>query len=88
MTFPPAGTARRVCVAADEALTVAAFCTGDFAAAERLFGEAQAMAARAGERAGEAFAVGGLGWRFITATSPGSLTGCRWMMPTWPPKRT
>jgi tetratricopeptide (TPR) repeat protein len=61
MTFPPDGTARSVCVAADDALTAAAFCTGDFAAAERLFGEARAIAARAGERAGEAFAIGGLG---------------------------
>ena len=61
MTFPPGGTARHVCAAADEALTAAAFCTGDFAAAERLFGEAQAVAAGAGEHAGEAFAVGGLG---------------------------
>ncbi len=61
MTFPPGGAARSLCVAADEALTAAAFCTGNLAAAERLFAEAEAVAARAGDRAGEAFAVGGLG---------------------------
>jgi tetratricopeptide (TPR) repeat protein len=58
MTFPPGGPA---CAAADEALTAAAFCTGDLGAAERLFAEVEAVAARAGDRAGEAFAVGGLG---------------------------
>jgi tetratricopeptide (TPR) repeat protein len=58
MTFPPGGPA---CVAAEEALTAAAFCTGDLGAAERLFAEAEAAAARAGDHAGEAFALGGLG---------------------------
>jgi tetratricopeptide (TPR) repeat protein len=58
MTFPPGGPA---CVAAEEALTAAAFCTGDLSAAERLFAEAEAAAARAGDHAGEAFALGGLG---------------------------
>ena len=61
MTFPPDGAARSLCLAADEALTAAAFCTGDFAAADRLFTEAQALAVRSGDWAGEAFAVGGLG---------------------------
>lgn len=61
MTFPPDGTARSLCVAADEALTAAAFCTGDFAEADRLFTQAQALAARAGDWPGEAFAVGGQG---------------------------
>src|SRR6266571_2631089 len=61
MTFPPDGAARPSCLAADEALTAAAFCTGDLAEAERLFAEAQALAVRAGDRAGEAFATGGLG---------------------------
>jgi tetratricopeptide (TPR) repeat protein len=61
MTFPPDGAARSLCVAADEALTAAAFCTGDFAAADRLFTQAQALAAGAGDWAGEAFATGGLG---------------------------
>jgi tetratricopeptide (TPR) repeat protein len=60
MTFPPDGAARSSCLAADEALTAAAFCTGDFAEADRLFTQAQALAARAGDWAGEAFATGGL----------------------------
>jgi tetratricopeptide (TPR) repeat protein len=60
MTFPPEGAARSSCLAADEALTAAAFCTGDFAAADRLFTQAQALAVRAGDWAGEAFATGGL----------------------------
>ena len=61
MTFPPDGAARSLCMAADEALTAAAFCTGDFAEADRLFTQARALAARAGDWAGEAFAVGGQG---------------------------
>jgi tetratricopeptide (TPR) repeat protein len=61
MTFPPGGPAHALCAAADEALTEASFCTGEVAAAERLFAEAQAVAAEAGDRAGEAFAIGGLG---------------------------
>src|SRR5512146_3531117 len=61
MTFPPDGAAHSLCVAADEALTAAAFCTGDFAEADRLFTQAQALAARAGDWPGEAFAVGGQG---------------------------
>ncbi len=61
MTFLPGGPARALCAAADEALTEASFCTGEFAAAERLFAQAQALAAGAGDLAGEAFAIGGLG---------------------------
>lgn len=61
MTFPPSGPAHALCAAADEALTEASFCTGEFAAAERLFAEVQAVAAGSGDRAGEAFAIGGLG---------------------------
>src|ERR1051326_4176763 len=38
MTFPPDGAARSLCLAADEALTAAAFCTGDFAEADRHLG--------------------------------------------------
>lgn len=48
-------------MAADEALVQAAFCTGEFAAAERLFGEARAGAAHDGDLEAEARAVGGLG---------------------------
>ena len=57
----PSGTAGQVCAAADEALTEAAFCTGDFTEAERLFGEARILAERDGDRAAEALAIGGLG---------------------------
>jgi len=60
MTFPPDGPARSSCLAADEALTTAAFCTGDFAEADRLFTHAQTVAVGAGDWAGEAFAIGGL----------------------------
>jgi tetratricopeptide (TPR) repeat protein len=61
MTTGPGPTARDLCVAADEALVEAAFCTGEFAAAERLFGEARTVAARDGDTEAEARAVGGLG---------------------------
>jgi tetratricopeptide (TPR) repeat protein len=61
MTTPPGLAARALCAAADEALTEASFQTGDFAAAERLFAEAQELAAREGDRLGEALAVTGLG---------------------------
>ena len=57
----PSRTADQVCVAANEALTEAAFCTGDFTEAERLFGEARILAERDGDRAAEALALGGLG---------------------------
>jgi hypothetical protein len=61
MAIPPGGPTGALCTAADEALVQAAFCTGEFAEPDRLFAEAQAAAARDGDRAGEAFAVGGLG---------------------------
>ncbi len=61
MTTGPGHTARDLCAAADEALVEAAFCTGEFAGAERLFGEVQAVAARDSDREAEALAVGGLG---------------------------
>jgi hypothetical protein len=69
MTFPPDGAARSLCVAADEALTEAAFCTGDFAAADRLFTQAQALAAGAGDWAGRRSPPAAWGWCSITATS-------------------
>ena len=61
MTVEPDQTARELCLAADEALTEATFCTGEFAGAERLFNDALAEAAAAGDQAGEARAVSGLG---------------------------
>jgi tetratricopeptide (TPR) repeat protein len=54
-------TARGLCAVAEEALIEGAFCTGEFAEAERLFTEARAAAAQAGDREREARAVGGLG---------------------------
>jgi tetratricopeptide (TPR) repeat protein len=76
MTTGPGQTARDLCAAADEALVEAAFCTGEFAGAERAFGEAQAVAARDGDREAEALAVGGLGmthhYRNIAALVGGS----------------
>jgi hypothetical protein len=56
-----AQTARQLCAAADEALTEAAFRTGEFTEAERLFGEARILAERDGDREAEALAVRGLG---------------------------
>jgi len=61
MAIGPGGTARERCAAAEEALAEGAFSTGDFTLADRLFGEAQALAAREGDRKTEARAVGGLG---------------------------
>jgi tetratricopeptide (TPR) repeat protein len=61
MTTGPGRTARDLCTASDEALVQAAFCTGEFTAAERLFGESRAVAARDGDQRAEARAVGGLG---------------------------
>ena len=61
MTTPPGLAARALCAAADEALTEASFRTADFAEAERLFTEARDLAARDGDRDGEALAVTGLG---------------------------
>jgi tetratricopeptide (TPR) repeat protein len=61
MTIQPGGTARALCAAAEEALMEAAFCTGEFGEAERLFAEARALAAHEGGREDEALAVSGLG---------------------------
>jgi len=61
MTTGPGRTASDPFVAADEALVQAAFCTGEFTTAERLFDEARAEAARDGDQEAEAQAVGGLG---------------------------
>jgi hypothetical protein len=61
MTTPPGLAARALCAAADEALTEASFQTADFAEAERLFTEARDLAARDGDREGEALAITGLG---------------------------
>ena len=47
--------------AAEEALAQAAFCTGDFTDAERLFGEVRTMAELHRDREAEARALGGLG---------------------------
>jgi tetratricopeptide (TPR) repeat protein len=61
VTIQPGRTARRFWAAADEALTEAAFRTGEFAEAERLFGEARTLAERDDDRETEALAVSGLG---------------------------
>jgi tetratricopeptide (TPR) repeat protein len=58
---PEPGAVRQLCAAADEALIEGGFCTGEFDTAERLFTEAREVAARAGDREGQASAVGGLG---------------------------
>lgn len=50
-----------MCAAAEEALTEAAFRTGDFTGGERMFGEALSLAGLDGDREAEALAVGGLG---------------------------
>jgi tetratricopeptide (TPR) repeat protein len=61
MTTGPGRTAHDLLVVADAALVEAAFCTGEFTTAERLFGESRAQAARDGDQEAEAQAVGGLG---------------------------
>lgn len=61
VTTQPGRTARQLWAAADEALTEAAFRTGEFADAERLFGAAGTLAERDGDRETEALAVSGLG---------------------------
>jgi hypothetical protein len=88
MTTPSESTARQLCAAADDALTEAAFRTGEFGAAERLFGEARTLAGQDGDRAAEALAVGGLGmvrhYRNISTLVGGSTP----LRLTWPPKRS
>jgi tetratricopeptide (TPR) repeat protein len=61
MTIQSDGTARDLCAAGDEALMEAAFRTGEFAEAERLFGDAASLAAGDGDRESEASALLGLG---------------------------
>jgi hypothetical protein len=61
MAIQSGGTVRGLCTAGDEALTEAAFRTGNLAEAERLFGDAAALAARDADREGEARALLGLG---------------------------
>lgn len=61
VTTEPGRTARQLCAAAEEALTEAAFRTGEFTDAESLFGEALTLAGQDGNRVAEALAVGGLG---------------------------
>jgi tetratricopeptide (TPR) repeat protein len=61
MTTGPGRVARDLFMAADEALVQAAFCTGEFTAAERLFGETRTVAADDGDQEAEARALGGLG---------------------------
>jgi tetratricopeptide (TPR) repeat protein len=51
----------RLCASADEALTEGAFRTGEFAEAKRLFSQARAAGEQAGDLAGQARAVAGLG---------------------------
>ena len=57
----PERTIGELCAAAEEALTEAAFRTGDFSDVERLFGQALTMAEQQGDRNSEARALGGLG---------------------------
>jgi tetratricopeptide (TPR) repeat protein len=66
VTNEPGRTARQLCAAAEEALTEAAFRTGEFAVAESLFAEALTLAEQDGDRVAEALAVGGLGmaWHY------------------------
>jgi tetratricopeptide (TPR) repeat protein len=61
MTVAAEGSARRLYAAAGEALAEAAFRTGEFTEAERLFGEARTLASQDGDRETEAAALGGLG---------------------------
>jgi hypothetical protein len=61
MTTGPGRTIGEVCAAAEEALAEAAFRTGEFSDAERLFGEALSMAELDADRQTEARALGGLG---------------------------
>jgi len=76
MPTQPDGTARQTHAGADEALTEAAFRTGDFDVPGRLFAQAQARAVAEGNRRSEALALGGLGmtlhYRNITSLIAGA----------------
>jgi tetratricopeptide (TPR) repeat protein len=61
MENPSGRTARQLCAAGDEAVTDAAFRTGEFTEAENLYGEARVLAEQDGDREAEALAVSGLG---------------------------
>ena len=60
-TGPGSSLRASLCAAAEETLTEAAFRTGEFTEAERLFSEAWGLAEQHGDREAEARAVGGLG---------------------------
>jgi tetratricopeptide (TPR) repeat protein len=60
-TGPGASLRASLCAAAEEALTEAAFRSGEFSDAERTFGQALTMARQHGDRSAEARALGGLG---------------------------
>jgi tetratricopeptide (TPR) repeat protein len=60
-TGPGESLRASLCEAAEEELAAAAFCTGDFTEAERLFGEVRTMAEQHRDREAEARALGGLG---------------------------
>ena len=61
VTIESGPTASQMCATAEEALTEAAFRTGGFTDAERLFGKALTLARLEGDREAEALAIGGLG---------------------------
>lgn len=60
-TGPGASLRASLCGSAEEMLTSAAFCTGDFSDAERLFGDVLAQARQHRDREAEARALSGLG---------------------------
>jgi tetratricopeptide (TPR) repeat protein len=60
-TGPGASLGASLCAAAEEALTEAAFRTGEFSDAERTFGQVLTMARQHGDRTTEARTLGGLG---------------------------
>ena len=88
MTIQSGRTARQLCAAADEALTEAAFRSGEFTEAERLFGEARTLAGCDGDREAEALAVGGLGMTLHHRNIASWSAVMRLLMRTWPPKRS
>ncbi len=75
MTTGPGRAARDLCTAAGEALAEAAFRTGEFAGAERLFAAARAVAERDGDRAAEALVA--VGFAFVLRGRGGGLSGAQ-----------